>query len=182
LALAGNLAARNGNVLSLSLDNGQKKYFSNGQCDGKPGSTCRSFFFFGYNDVINRYVVLETWAEAAFESYVNKADGRTIELRQPVNFSPSGKEAISIPLNEIVGSNYDIKIYDFGKGMAELEFLFFNGDDWEFVSWEQPDLIKVRVVEANLPNHPYTASLRRIDERWRLIEDVSSNAPLKKDK
>jgi hypothetical protein len=173
LALAGNLAVRNGNTISLSLDNGQKKFFINTPCDNKPGA-CRSFFFFGFNDTINRYVVLENWADASYNHFVSKTDGKTVELREPVYFSPSGKQVVSIPANELIDSSYDIKIYDFENGKAELKFLFYNQDDWEFVSWEKSGLIKVRVVEANSPNHPYTASLQMVDDRWRLIEDTPS--------
>lgn len=171
------LANRNGDDLTLQLENGTSEvYRSNRQaCKDDNASDCVAYELRGYRPDQKVFVVGYTLYEGAGANVVSAKSGQTTFLSSLPAFSPNGLSFVSAENDPHYERKYEIAIWSFDSGEPKQVFRYSTPpntpeESWEVLGWNGDNEVKLKIgflAEAD-PTREFETSVVRTSEGWRL--------------
>jgi hypothetical protein len=169
----GDRASRQGNVLSLKLDDGRTRVFRSNPkaCQNDDASHCEDYYLVGFHEPSGRYLVYGTYYENSDCKMVSARSGKATSFRDVPRFAPDGQTFFVTG----VDGTYDNWI---GVGSMKLDppaLVWEKGPNtdasWDFVRWTDNDQIVLNNSAKNetCPDGGCEAVLKRAGGGWSLV-------------
>jgi hypothetical protein len=162
-------ATRQGNVLSLKLDNGAfKTYASNPlACDNDDADHCVRYSLVGFHEAARLYIVLTAHYDEIDCVFVSAHDGTETKIGNLPHFAPDGLTFIVIfdldgfAIGSVASVPPSLRRMDWAGGSNEGEY-------WSFQRWLDGDHIALRFDGQSTvcPDGNCEAVLVRTDNGW----------------
>jgi hypothetical protein len=182
LAQLRGLAAREGDVLRLTLENGKAKIFTDASraCQDHDASKCLLYRLAAYYPIPKLFVIDWLAYESSRALIVSRRTGATTTLDVRPHLSPSGKRLVAAAAIEAWDVDHEIVVYSVQNGSLALEWSYKaqEYEMWNFVSWDGDDCIKLEVTlrtvdrGGNRALATQSAELRRTSSGWVLKKNV----------
>jgi hypothetical protein len=163
LAKLRGIASRSGKTLSLKLDNGSTKLFTNtADCET---ADCVTTSLADYRPSQHVFVLSASYYEGSGSIIVSRRNGEIFRIEAAPHFSPDGKRFVAAIFDGLDGIN-QVAIYRTSSFPPALEWShtpksFATG--YEFVGWNGNDQIKLQTVEKKTE-----AGISRTSTGWQL--------------
>lgn len=178
------LFTRNGDALSLSLDDGRTKtYVGNNAACHEPNTDvakCLVYRMQGYFPQTRSYLVYGAFYECGVYLLVNRRSASEIQMRAMPAQSPDARYLLAIDTNEACDREFDIAIWSMQTDPPTLEFAYKaeRYEMWEIAAWESDTRVKLKgLVNDGGGYNPYDleAELVRTSGGWSLNLGRKSN-------
>jgi hypothetical protein len=168
----GDRVSRQGNVLSIKLDDGRTRVFRSNPkaCENDDAGHCEKYYLVGFHPSSGRYLVYGTYYENSDGKMVSARTGKTTSFRDVPHFAPDGQTFFVTGVDGAydnwigIGSmTSDPPALQWEK-RAEL-YVF-----WNFVRWVDNNRIKLSTHKRaeTCSKEPCDAVLRRATDGWTL--------------
>ena len=184
LAQLRGLASRDGDVLKLTLENGQAKTFTDESraCQQHNAGKCLQYRLAAYYPVPKLFVIDWLAHESSRVLVVSRRTGASTRLDVRPHLSPSGKRLVAAAAIEAWAVDNEIVVYSVQNGSLTLEWRYKaqEYEMWDYVSWDGDDRIKLEVTLWTVDgggNHALvkqSAELERTSSGWVLNKNVPS--------
>jgi hypothetical protein len=178
LAQLGGLAKRDGNVLSLMLENGSSEtYRDNHQaCEDGVASDCVKYELRAYRPDQNLFVVSYALYEGGGAVVVSAKSGRRVVLTNLPVFSPNGLLFAVADSDPHYERRYEIGIWSFVSDRPKEEFVYstprgVTEEMWEVLSWSGNDRVELKAGISNdffQTPQEFETSVVRTKQGWTL--------------
>lgn len=175
------LAARDGDVLRLNLENGKTKVYTGNRkgCDGHTGNEeCVVFQLVSFYPSLQSFLVAQRFFECGYYELVSRQTGGIVKFSTVPEWSPNGKYLIGIDQNDLCDRDYDLAIWSAGDPPA-LELNRHNErfyENWTIIGWNGDDRIRLQVF-TNSTEGSYDQDVEavRSGNGWKLVWGKISN-------
>jgi hypothetical protein len=147
----GDRVSRNGNVLSLKLDDGRTRLFRSNPkaCENDDADHCEKYYLVGFHPASGRYLVYGTYYENSDCKMVSARSGKATSFRDVPRFAPDGQTFFVTG----VDGTYDDWI-GVGSMMSDPPALQWEQAAeqsvfWHFVRWIGNDRIELSTHKEN---------------------------------
>jgi hypothetical protein len=166
------LFTREGDTLTLKLDDGKSKPYSGNRaaCDGGDTSKCLIFRVLNYFSQTKSYLIRKIFYECGAYLLISRHTGsETIMYSIPV-LSPNAKYLLSIDKSDACDRKYDIAIWSMQADPPKLEFNYLAAqyENWEVTAWENDARIKMKAWINGATSYQQEAELIRKANGWTL--------------
>jgi hypothetical protein len=172
----GKLASRQGELLTLRLENGASKaYRDEGKaCETDDAARCISYRLAAYHPEARVYSIAIRYYEGGAVELLSARTGNVLRLSGTPYFSPDGSRFIVIDNDYAYGGEHDLAIGSNVNGSLSLEWQARREEllEWRLQSWIDNDHIALRVFPDDAgqkcPDNNCDAMLVRFGNSWAL--------------
>ena len=146
------LAKRNGDALTLTLENGKSTTIRGNKraCGTDDDDKCLIQTLRAYLPAQKIFVVQWNESEDEGAAVFSATTGKSVGLGSLPEFSPDGQTFVSVDRDEMNGRDYDVAIWSVTQGTVKEEFRYKapesdSLESWEFLGFDGNDRIKLKV-------------------------------------
>jgi hypothetical protein len=171
------LAARDGEVLRLNLENGQTKVYTSDRkaCQEDPnGEKCIVFRLAALYPSLQSFLVDAIFADCGHYELISRRSGSIVKISDatdPVQ-SPTGKYLVSVDQSDACRRPYDVAIWSTRSDPPVQEFKYEakRYENWTVAGWAGDERIKFKVfVNDRDGSFDQDAEAVRSDKGWKLV-------------
>jgi hypothetical protein len=182
IALTDGAVRRDGAKLIVKRKSGEDIVFDSNPaaCSADDAENCHVVSLHAYDPARGFALVEEGFYEALAMNLVDLASGDKIDLMARPEFSPSGKQLVSVIADLLNDPDEEILVYDLtatpfkrtfeAKRGTALKLARKKKDDialFDFVAWDGEDRIKLKIVNDEAATFG-TVNLERVKDKWTL--------------
>ncbi|KRQ93276.1 hypothetical protein CQ12_22310 [Bradyrhizobium jicamae] len=174
----GKLASREGDLLTLRLENGASKTYRDNSkaCQEDDANNCISYRLAAYHAEAHVYSIVIGYYEGSSFELLSARTGNVLRFSGSPHFSPDGSRFVVIDNDLAYGGPNDLAVGSNANGSLSLEWEHANTDsephEWRLERWIDNDHIALRVYPAGngqkCPDNNCDAMLVRFGDGWAL--------------
>jgi hypothetical protein len=172
----GKFASREGDLLTLRLDNGASKMYRDDRkaCQEDDAEKCISHRLVAYHAEARVYSIALRYYEGSAVELVSARSGNVLRLSGTPHFSPDGSRFVVIDNDYAFGGPYDLAVGSHANGSFSLDWEHATESDdlreWRLERWIDNDNIALRVFPADAgqkcPDNNCDVILTRFGNGW----------------
>jgi hypothetical protein len=172
----GRLASREGNLLTLRLENGGSKVYRDDPkaCETDDAKNCISHRLAAYHAEAHVYSIIIQYYEGSSVELLSARTGKVLLVSGVPYFSPDGSRFVVIDNDYGHGGPHDLSVGSTANSLLSLEWEHLSeGDElreWRLERWIDNDHIALRVFPADTgqkcPDNNCDAILTRFGNGW----------------
>jgi hypothetical protein len=169
------LAAREGNVLRLNLENGKTKVYTGDANTCKSGPDgCAVFKLAAFYPPLQSFLVLSASYECGHYELVSRRSGSVVKISDATvpELSPNGKYLVSVDQSDACDRPYDLAIWSTSTDPPVQEFKYRakRYENWSVASWPSDDRIKLMVfINDRDGSFDQDAEAIRSGKEWKIV-------------
>jgi hypothetical protein len=179
----GKFASREGDLLTLRLDNGTSKVYRDKACEDDDAKDCIYHRFVAYHAEAHVYSIVIQYYEGGSVELLSARTGRVLRLSGTPYFSPDGSRFVVIDNDYGHGGPHDLSVGSNVNGSLSLdwEHVTEQGElrEWRLERWIDNDHIALRVFPADAgqkcPDNNCDVILTRFGNGWMISRLPQSN-------